>query len=98
MIAELDMCSRHAKISLKCLCNVDWSLEHSVFYVSNVTKLYGIGLVCIVTGEIRVAAPAALNLHLISKLRILDPSPHSPPHPQRPSQAFASFHITKHVL
>ena len=71
MIAELDMCSRHVKISLKCLCNVDWSLEHSVFYVSNVTKLYGIGLVCIVTEEIRVAAPAALNLHLISKLRIL---------------------------
>ena len=74
MIAKLDMCwlcSRHVKMSLKCLCNVDWSLEHSVFCVSNVTKLYGIGLVCIVTGETRVAAPAALNLHLISKLGIL---------------------------
>ena len=50
---------------------MDWSLEHSVFCVSNVTKLCGIGLVCIVTGEIRVAAPAALNLHLIVKLGIL---------------------------
>ena len=74
MIAELDMCwlcSRHVKMSLKCLCNVDWSLKQSVFCVSNVTKLCGIGLVCTVTGETRVAAPAALNLHLISKLGIL---------------------------